>query len=284
MYTSKKIGKDELEQYADMIPETYMVHLKANKFYAGIITDEFKTREVRMAVFITYFIDGWLELVWFGYFDEAMLPTTRVFIIYSVIMAEKKRYGDRMKGVFFEIHRDELGDYDLFRQALMMCGFQVRETPGNIYEFSLDQVKEQMFPKEEDKAKKCIPVSSADDPLKNKLDTMIRKDSRPVPVGMYVNWEDFLAEDSLICMNGDTPCGLLLLSQKGEYIILDCAYVTEKTALSAMIGSAYYNIKKKYGNTQKILIPIVLEKTGLLVEKAVPDAVRGKRLEFVKYL
>ncbi len=42
-------------------------------------------------------------------------------------------------------------------------------------------------------------------------------------------------------------------------------------------------LKKKYGESQRVLIPVVLEKTGLIVEKLVPDAVRGKMLEGIKF-
>ncbi|MCR5097313.1 MAG: hypothetical protein K6B14_00025 [Lachnospiraceae bacterium] len=286
MFISRKIFRDQLAQYEGMIPDTYMKQIKLNKFYAGVLVDVLRTEEVPRAVFITYFIDGWLELVWFGYFDQDVLPIEKAYVIESVIMAEKKRYGKDVNGVFFEIHEDEVGDKDLFRQALMMCGFRVRETLGNVYEFSLNQVreKEQQFLAKAAQSMKCILVSSADEGTKEALDNMIREDARPVPVGMYINWADYLVDESLICMKDDKPCGTLLLSKKGQYLILDCAYVADRMALSAMLGRAFFEIKKKYGDDQKILVPIVLEKTGLLVEKLAKDAIRGKRLEFVKYL
>ena len=84
-------------------------------------------------------------------------------------------------------------------------------------------------------------------------------------------------------MKDDEPCGFLLLSKKGGYIILECAYVTDKMALSSMIGWAYHLLKKKYGEAQKVLIPVVLEKTGFIVEKLAPAAVRGKMLEGIMF-
>ncbi len=286
MYISRKISRSDLAKYEDMIPETYIKQIKANKFYAGILTDVFRTEEVQQAIYITYLIDGWLEIVWFGYFDPQVLPIVKVYLIQSLIMSEKKRYGEDIKGIFFEIHEDEVGNVDYFRQALMMCGFRVRETLGNIYELSLDLVREdsQKFLAKAAKSMKCIPLSSASDTIKDQLDNMIQEDSRPVPVGMYINWDDYILEDSLVCMKDDKPCGTLLMSMKGEYLVMECAYVTDKLALPAMIGWAYFVLKKKYGIKQKILIPIVLEKTGLLVEKLAPEATRGKRLECVRHL
>nr|MCR5098704.1 hypothetical protein [Lachnospiraceae bacterium] len=180
---------------------------------------------------------------------------------------------------------DEVDDLDQFKHAMMMAGFETRETLDNIYELSLGQVreKEQKFLANAGKQMKCIPVSKADDDLREKIDTMIQEDSRPIPVGMYVNWDNFLEEDSLVCMKGDEPCGLMLLSRKKDYIVIECAYVADKLALAAMSGWAYFVLKKKYGDTQKILIPVVLEKTGLIVEKIAPDAVRGKMLEGIKH-
>ena len=286
MYISKKIPKSELDQYEGIIPETYMTQLRLNKFYAGVLSDVFRTEEVRLAVFVTYFIDGWLELVWIGYCEQDVLPIVKAYIIESIVMSEKKRYKKDIKGVFFEIHEEEVGDVDLFRQALMMCGFSLRETLGNVYELTLGMVqkKEQAFLAKAAKSMKCIQASSADDGIRQKLGDMVENDSRPVPVGMYINWDEYLLEDSLICIRDGNPCGVLLFSKKEDHLVMDCAYVTDKMALSSMLGWAYFALKKKYGDEQKVVIPIVIEKTGLLVEKLVPDAIRGKRLEFVKYL
>ena len=285
MYINRKIARKDLKDYENVIPPTYMEQLRANKFYAGEILDVVDGKEAEEAIFITYFIDGWLELVWVSYINSDMLPIVRANLLRYLVMSEKQRYGDRLKGAFFETHIEELKDQDQFRQSLIMCGFEAKETVDNIYELSLDQVKEneQKFLAKAAKMMKCITVSSADDDLKDKIDQMMQEDSRPVPIGMYVNWSDFSAEDSLICMKDDNVCGVLLLSKNSDYIVMDCAYVTDKMALSSMVGWAYFRLMKKYGPTQKMLIPAVLEKTGMIVEKIAPEAMRGKMIEGIMH-
>ncbi len=285
MYTNRKIRKRELDQYTGIIPPTYMEQIRANKAYVGMISDVVGDEETDQAIYITYSIDGWIGLVWVGYLNEDVLPKIKAYLLYYVIQMEQKRYGDTAKGMFFEIHTDELDDPQSFKHAMMMSGFETKETLDNIYELTLDQVNEntQKLFEKTGKMLKCIPVSKADDAIREKIDALIQEDSRPVPVGMYVNWDAFLQDDSLICMKDDTPCGLLLLSRKCDYIVMECAYVNDKMALPSMLGRAYFMLREKYGASQKILVPVILEKTGLIVEKMAPDAVRGKMLEGIMY-
>jgi hypothetical protein len=242
-------------------------------------------QETDKAIYITYFLDGWIELVWVGYMEKEVPPMVRSHLLYYLIQVEKNRLGEEAKGAFFDIHTDELDDPKSFKHAMMMSGFETKESLDNIYELTLNQVNEKSkkFLANAGKMMKCIPLSKADDDLRERVEMMIQEDSRPVPVGMYVNWDDFLTDYSLICMKGDTPCGLLLLSQKMDYIVIECAYVADKMALSSMVGWAYFGLQKVFGGSQKVLIPVVLEKTGLIVEKIAPDAVRGKVLEGIRY-
>ena len=285
MYINSKIRKKDLVQYEGIISPTYMEQLRANKFYAGVVSDIIGDEKADLAIYITYSFSGWIELVWIGYLAEDISPIVKSKLLNYVIRVEKSRYKNTVKGVFFEMHTDEVDDISGFKHLMMMSGFDTKESLDNVYELKLNQLKEREQKSLAKFAKmlKCIPVSSADEALKEKVDAMIQEDSRPVPVGMYVKWDDFLADDSLICMKDGKPCGLLLLSKKGDSIIIECAYVTDKLALSSMLGWAYFMLRKKYGDTQKLLVPVVLEKTGLIVERLVPDAVREKMLEGIMY-
>nr|MCR5097428.1 hypothetical protein [Lachnospiraceae bacterium] len=142
MYTNRKILKKELEKYEGVIPPTYMEQLRAKKFYAGVISDLVGDEYIDQAIYVTYTIDGWLELVWIEYMDQDISPKVRSYLLYYVIQMEKKRSNDTLKGVFFEIHTDEVDDLDQFKHAMMMAGFETRETLDNIYELSLGQVRE----------------------------------------------------------------------------------------------------------------------------------------------
>ena len=285
MYTNRKISKKELSSLEGVIPQTYIEQLRTNKFYAGIISENVGDQNLDRVIFVTYSFDGWLELVWVKHLVDAPLPHTMVSVFRYLIRIERQRYKGKLNGAFFEIHADEVDDPDTFRQALLMSGFEAKEALDNIYEVSLEQVEEkgQSFLAKAAKSMKCIPLKSADTALRETVDRMIQEDKRPVPIGLYVQWEDFSEEDSLICMKDDKPCGLLLLSHKGDYIVFECAYVTDKMALSAMIGWAYFMMQKKYGPSQKVLIPVVLEKTGVIVEKIAPEAQRGKVIEGIRF-
>ncbi|MCR4796932.1 MAG: hypothetical protein K5853_00600 [Lachnospiraceae bacterium] len=283
-YIDEKIRREELEKYEGVIPANYLEQLRANKFYAGVVYDTTKGDREKKVVYTTYIIDGWIELVWFA-FAEEVLPEEKAPLLHYIIGTERKRFGTETRGVFFEICEEEIKSLEEFRRILSECGFQVIDTRGNVYEFSFDMIpeKQRKFLAKTAKMQNCVLLSQADENLKHALEIMMQVDSRPVPVGMYVRWEDYLEEDSLICLKEDKPCGALLLSKKDEYIIIDCAYVTDKLALSAMVGWAYCHLVEKYGKDQKVLVPIVLERTGLIVENIVCNAQRGNRIECIKF-
>lgn len=130
----------------------------------------------------------------------------------------------------------------------------------------------------------CKKLSEADEQLFGKLDEMILQDNRPSPLPLFVNWDVYMQEESLICMKGDEPCGILLFLHRGDSIVIDCAYVTDKTALAVMLGNAYEIIKEKYEPDQKILVPVVVDRTARIVERLVPTAERADVLEAVMRL
>ncbi len=281
MLQNKRIEKKELPDYENQIPDAYMDLLKTGKLYAGLIYHAAGGEEIPEAVYITYSLEDWQVLVWLKYFREKVLPMERARLLRYLLRTENLRNQNRLKGAFLEIHIDELEDPDEFRYSLMMSGFECRVTYDNLYEFSLEQVKEKEFLKKAAKSLTCRAVSAADPALLVACESMVQKDDRPVPVDLYLNWNDYISEDSLICVNAGEPCGMLLFSRKGEYLVIACAYTAHKTALAAMLGNAFLRLEKKYGPGQKILVPVVLNRTGMIVERMVPGAVRGKMLEGV---
>lgn len=279
MLQNRKIEKNELFQYQNVIPDTYMEQLEMSRFYAALIYEA--AGEETKALYITYSLDGWQELVWIRYYQENVIPMEKARILRYLLHAENQRHKNQLKGVFLERHIDELKDPDEFRHSLMMSGFECHMTYDNIYEFSLDQVKERRFLEKAAKALTCTAVLDASLDMLDLVDDMIQTDDRPVPVGLYVNWDEYLQEDSLICLKNGQPCGMLLISGHGEYLVIDCAYVTDKAALPSMLGNAFLSIEKKYGITQKILVPVVINRTASIVERMVLGASRGKMIEGV---
>ena len=283
MFQNRKLSNSELKNYADLISDTYMVQIRAGKFYVGIITDLVGDEETPKVLYITYSFAGWIELVWIHFYDKDALPTIKADFLNYLIRVERARRGEGIKGIFCEIHTDEVEDTDSLRHMLMMSGFEIRVTVDNIYDLTLGQVGERQFLKKVADALKCISVDSASDELKEKLDYMIREDARPVPVGTYVNWDEFMPDLSMICLKKDDPYGLLLFSMKRDNLVIDCAYTCDKLALPAMLGTAITVAEEKYGPGQHVLVPVVLDKTGVLVTRLAPEAKRGEFIEAIQW-
>ncbi len=283
MYRSKKLKKDEMDKYRYLISDTYMTQINAGKFFLGLLIDEVGDKETEEALFITYSFAGWIELVWIKFFDEDALPIYKANLLRFIVRSERTRRGGDLKGAFCEIHTDEVKDPVALRQILVMSGFESRLTIDNIYDFTLGQVRERQFLKKAANALECVPLGDAGNIVLEELESLISEDARPVPVGMYPNWDDYLQEESVICMKNWKPCGVLLFSMKQDHLVIECAYVCDKMALACMVGRALPIVEEKYGPDQHVLVPIVLEKTGQLVERLVPDAIRGELLEAIKW-
>ncbi len=283
MYQNRKISNSELKNYADLISDTYMAQIKAGKFYVGMITDLVGDEETPKVLYITYSFAGWIELIWTHFYDRDALPTVKADFLNYLIRVERARRGKGIKGIFCEIHTDEVEDIDQLRHMLMMSGFEIRTTVDNIYDLTLKQVGEREFLNKAKNALECVSVGSAPDEIKEKLDYMISEDARPVPVGTFVNWDEYLPDLSMICIKGDAPCGALLISMKKDCLVVDCAYSDYKLALPAMLGKALSVAEEKYGGAQHVLVPVVLDKTGLLVTRLAPEAKRGEFIEAIQW-
>ena len=282
MYLNKAISKKELPDFENLIPENYMPEIRAGKMFAGRVVDLVGGEETPLVTYVSYAFAGWLELVWLSFYEDD-LPVDHANLLRYLIRVESDRRGIPLKGVYMDVHYDEVKDPVLYRQMLIMANFECREIYGPTYELTFSQIKEGEFLKKAAKLHKCVPLAEAEDQLFTDLAAMIREDERPAPVGAYLKWDDYLQQDSLICLKDGKPCGALLISMKKECLVLECAYVTEKTALSAMLGTAYTMLSEKYDADTRILVPVVLKKTGQIVERMAPEAKRVRLLEAIQW-
>ena len=79
----------------------------------------------------------------------------------------------------------------------------------------------------------------------------------------------------------DEPTGILLFSHAAEYVVLELAYSVSERALPAMIGSALGYAEQNYSPEQKILIPVVGTGISDIINRMVPDVIRGDALQAV---
>ena len=279
MYRNRKLKKREFSEYEGLIPETYIEQLRAGKFYAGLVTDIVGEVETTEMLYITYPLADWLEIVWVHYYNEENTSIAMANLLRYMIRVERTRNDYKPKGMFWEISEEEASATPFFKDSLLLCGFECHETVDNIYEFSLDMVKDRDILVKAANTMNVIPVSEAGQDIRDTLDTMVQQDKRPVPVGMYIDWDSFLPKESMICIKNGLPCGVLLLSNKQDYIVVECAYVTHEPALIAMLGKAFTVLENSYGPDQKMLVPVIRNRTGAMIRKMVPDVTRGKRIE-----
>ncbi len=283
MYLVNEIRRKDLSDFEGLIPDNYIEQVKEGKFFAGRLYDQVGGEEIDEAIFVTCLVSGWLEFVWIHFFHDDDLPVARANIMRCMIRIENERRGVPLKGVFMDVHYDEIDDPVTYRQMLYMADFEIREILGNTYEFSFEQVKQAAFLKKTSKLLPCLPLDQAEDSVFTELATLIREDDRPVPVGAFPKWDHYLLSDSLVCMKDNKVCGALLVSMQEGSLVLECAYVIDKMALSVMLGKAYTLLSEKYGASQRVLVPVVLKKTGTIVEQMVPDAKRIRMLEALQW-
>ncbi len=272
MYLKKGIGTADLEKYKDLIPQIFLKQISQGELYATEVISCVNEQRDTVAIYLSYIHRNWLEIVWFRPIDLQILPVDMADILRFVTHDAEKRSKKPLTGAFFAIHNDEVTDPDKLRHVLLMAGFSSRQTDNYIYTCTLDDVAERDFLTKAAGALKCIPLGEAGLPRLKEMEEIIQKDGKPSPTGLFVEWRDYDAQDSLVCLNKDHPCGVLLLSKRGEYIVLDSTYTIDKKILPVLLGNAFLNLEKKYGPGQNIFVPVLGTKTAKMLEGLVPAA------------
>ncbi len=284
MFANEQISFLHLYRYEQEISENYIRQILSNTLYAGMVTDRVGDKEKQMLIYVTGHFDGWLELVWTSFSDKDATPAEKADLLRYVFRAERERIGEPLKGIFCETHIQEIKDREALCRMLKLAGMETTVTDNNIYEFSLSEVKDPEFLKKAADRLECVPLSKAEDELLFSMEKLLAEDEHPVPLPARVYYGEYLGDESFICLKGKSPCGLLLLYEKEGYLVIDCAFVTDPQALAVMLGNAYIAIMKKRGPGQKLLVPVVVNKTAELVERMVPTARRGEVIEGVMWL
>ena len=281
MYRSRRIDSSNISEFEAQLPENYSAQIRSGKLFGGAVYEPVGEDREPILVSVMAYRKEWLELIWIGFPDRTRSDSFFAELIRTLIRRERFDRGLSLKGVYAEFHSDIKLRSERIRNVMILAGMESSISKSNVYEFPLSAVEENSLLQKAAGRMKCIPLSAATNELMCKLDELTQVDSRPSPLPLFVNWDAYLKDESLICMQGDAPCGILLFSRHGDFLVIDCAFVTEFIALPVLLGNAYTWLKEQYGPEQKLMIPVVIDRTASIVERLVPGAQRVDVVEAV---
>lgn len=277
MYVDRYIRPEMFGDYAAYIPKNY--HSQIMNGELSVIATYYGTTDSDRLVGIMVWAShkGWFEIVWVHMSREYRAEVKSAdYLRYILRQVRKTR---KYIGAFCEVQTEE--ERTLHRDVMALAGMELLYEKNNIYEMKLSQIRHKNTLFHAAKQTECIPLADADDDILEFIEDQIASDPRPIPFPEDVDWEDYDADLSRICVIDDEPAGLLLFSHAAEYVVLELAYSTSERSLPAMAGSALQYAEENFEPDQKILIPIVGTGVSDILNRMVPDVVRGDTLQAV---
>lgn len=279
MYVDQYIQPGMASEYETLIPKNYLDQIATGELSAIATYAGDRESGKLVGIMISASHNGWFEIVWVHVSREYR----------SVVMAaEYFRYCLRQirrthmfAGAFCEVQAEE--ERALHRDVLALAGMELVYEKNNIYEIRLSQIRHKNTLLRAAEATKCISLAMADNYVLEYIEEQVSTDPRPIPFPNNINWGDYDADISQICVIDDEPAGILLFSHAEEYLVLELAYSTSERSLPAMIGAALKYADLKLPPDQKILIPIVGTGVSDILNRMVPDVVRGDTLQAVMW-
>ncbi len=279
MYTDLSINSTNLHDFDDHIPVNYHSQIEAGEIIAKAIYETSGGKVVLLGVILTADHAGWLEVIWISMEGKDPL-IIKASDILRYRLTKAMRSG-KYRGAFCELHAGEETKVDL--NILSLAGFSVTETNNNIYEITLKDITGTERIEEIAKQIPWVSVAKATQEELFEIEEMMNEDERPVPVPYEIDWENCERDLSIICIEKMKPVGLLYFVKEKDTLVLELAYSKSQTGFPGMLGAAYGIAKEKYGDSQKILIPIIEKGTEGIVTKLVPGAKRGRVYEAVMW-
>ncbi|MBQ7506710.1 MAG: hypothetical protein IJT05_05210 [Lachnospiraceae bacterium] len=278
MFISKLITGFSSEDYVKLVPENYMAQLRRGEMTAVAVFLERRGEDPELAgLAVTAVHASWLEIVYLYLPVEIRTPYRIADFLTYVIRQACRRNETDLIGAFVEIPYDEL--YMAYKTALRMIGMELSEVQGNVYQFPLSEItgKEALL-KAGEKAE-LLPLQKADIHLLNRLERMMEEDSRPVAASPLMEWDEYNQELSLICFEKEEPTGLILISEAGEYLVLELTYTVSKTALPKLLGGVLARTDGLFPADKKVLVPIAVINSAEILIRMVPTGRRNSVLE-----
>ncbi len=271
MYFAQTIRGGRLRSFDSYIPVNYhhqlmMGELHAHAFYEG----EDETGKL-VGVTVTADHMGWLEIVWVSMAEEYRRAAYEADLLrHRIGIAQRS---GKYIGAFWEIHKDE--QTDSLRDVLILAGMTVNEEKNNIYELTVGDAKACGAFQREVSGPECLSVGEASDEVLSLIEDEMETDKRPIPKPYETEWEDYLQDISVVCMEDGAPKGLMLFTEEKDYLVLELAYSKSPKVLLGMIVNVLQRAEGVYPDSQKILVPIVGRGVKEIIERLLPDAKRG---------
>lgn len=277
MYSTEQIYSANLMDYTAYIPETYCSQIRRGELNAMVVYDELGDEKRFYAVYVTGRHNGWLEIVWMYFDDQDVCMMDRADFIRFVIRNERSRDDRELKGAFTECHMDEGGEQQ--QLIYILAGMETSREKNNIYEFSLSQVGQRESLAKMKKRLECRSLSECGDDELDELDAMMQEDDRITPVPLFMDWYEYAPDISKVCFKNGKPVGAILFTTPGDHLVIELAYTADGMALPVLLANALEEAEKIYSPDTQVLVPVVVNKTSEIVEKMVPEAVRGEIVE-----
>ena len=274
MFQDNLITTENIDEYEDSLPKNYLEGIISGEFNAAAVYDVNEAGEKLYGFYITAVRAGWLAIVWFSLIDQGIETVEKGHFLRYIIRRDIKRRKMELEGTFLEIHMDEA--FEDSELALSYAGLEASVGNNNIYEFTLSQVTRRDTMKKAAAKLECVSLAEAPPDLISRLDDLMQNSERPVPVPVFIDFEEYNLDISFICLKKSEPCGAVLFSNNRDYLIANLGFSLDPLSLPALLWNALETAEKLYGKDQKVLIPVVVYRSAALVEYFVPDAKRGK--------
>ncbi len=278
MLTGTLISGFSSSEYADLIPENYMAQVRRGELTAVLVYSDFPEEKGKFyGLFVTGVHALWIEIVYIYLPEENRKPYKIMDFLQYLIRSSRRRYGGELHGAFCEIPLQEV--YPELKTGLQMAGMEVWNEKGNVYEFSVAEIKQKdaMIKAAEKTEFRC--VGEADRELLYTMERMMEDDERAIAASPIVEWQEYHQELSLICFEAGQPTGLILIYEQRDYLVLELVYTVSKQAMAKLIGGALGKMKGHYPEDQKILVPIVSKSAGDILRQMVPSGKRNDALQ-----
>ena len=277
MFSTEEIGASNILEYTAHIPDSYCNQIRRGELNGVAAYNEFGEEKKLFGLYVTGRHNDWLEIVWLYFDDENIGVMAQADFIRFCYRNERARSMQALKGAFMEVHMDEGGE----KQQLIfeLAGMQSSREKNNIFEFNIAQVAQRETLAKMKKRLSCKSLCDCDEDELDELDAMMQEDERSIPVPLFMDWFAYQQDISKVCFKNGKPVGALLFTLSSEYLVIDLAYTADGMALPVLIANALEDAEKLYSPDQKILVPVVVNKTSDIVEKMVPDAYRGEIVE-----
>ena len=279
MYTDKAIYTANLSQYSDYIPGNYHEQIRVGQLLATATYDGDPESGYLVGVSVTGSHAGWLELVWIC-MGENYKQKVQAADFLRYVMRRAQKTGEYV-GAFTELHMDE--NTHGHRDILRLAGMELKEAKNNIYELALSEVQHEDMLFSAAKSTDCLFLEELTEDVFEMLEEKLQDDKRPIPAPDYIDWDSYIQELSLICLEKDEAVGLMLFSEEKDYLVLELAYSASAKSMPGMMGTALVRARELYPPDKKILMPIVGKGAADIIARLAPEARRGDILQAVTW-